>query len=72
MLVHNEDPLYSMRDAAAYLGFRNVQSLRNLRCQGDDPDAVVIGRNVRYRRSALEKWIEQHGISYNKIAGGVS
>lgn len=43
--------------AAAYLGV-SPQTLNNWRCTGRGPKFVRVGRLIRYRLEALDKWIE--------------
>ena len=47
--------------AAAYLGFTKAY-LRKHRALGDGPPFIKIGRNIRYRRTDLEAWMEAHRI----------
>lgn len=44
--------------AATYLGFKNRNSLRNLRCEGEGPKYVKMGRFIRYRRQDLDHYVE--------------
>lgn len=35
----------------------NTQTLAGLRCRGDGPEFLRIGRRVFYEKDALERWI---------------
>lgn len=56
------DPLYDTEGAAAYLGGEKPLSARTLerwRREGGGPTYVVVGsKAVRYRRSALDAFLE--------------
>jgi predicted DNA-binding transcriptional regulator AlpA len=51
------DGLMDPRITAAYLGV-SVLTLADFRCKGVGPDFIKVGAAVRYRRSALEAWLE--------------
>lgn len=51
------DGLMDPRTCAAYLGV-SVLTLADFRCKGAGPDFIKVGASVRYRRSALEAWLE--------------
>lgn len=66
-----EKPLYAPRtgsresqkavlttsEAASYLGLA-VSTLNKWRCYGEGPQFIKLGRAVRYRRDALERYVE--------------
>ena len=55
-----QDVLMDPGAAAAYLGRTKplaVATLADLRCLGVGPDWVKIGASVRYKRSALDRYI---------------
>ena len=51
------DALMDPRTTADYLGVA-VLSLADWRTKGAGPDYIKVGASVRYRRSALEAWLE--------------
>lgn len=56
----NPDPLLAERDAADYLRI-SVYWLQKVRSQGrPGPDVTLIGRAVRYRQSALDRYIAEN------------
>lgn len=56
----NLDSLLTEYEAAGYLRI-SVYWLQKIRCQGRRGPAVTfIGRSVRYRRSALDRYIEEN------------
>ena len=54
------DPNYDTKQAAAYLA-TSESYLEQLRWRGGGPVYWKRGRMVRYRRSALDAWIDSHG-----------
>jgi predicted DNA-binding transcriptional regulator AlpA len=54
-----EDRLLKASEAAEYIG-RIPQVLSDWRRQGRGPRYVKHSRSVRYRRSDIEKWIDDH------------
>jgi len=54
------DPNYDTKQAAAYLA-TSESYLEQLRWKGGGPVYWKRGRMVRYRRSALDAWIDGHG-----------
>ena len=54
------DRLLDTQEAADYLSVSKAY-LDMLRCTGGGPRFVKIGRMVRYRRSALDKWVDSYG-----------
>lgn len=59
----NNDPLLTTEQAANYLDVR-PQTLVLWRQNDTHPDLlyIKIGRNVRYRQSALDKWLESRTV----------
>jgi excisionase family DNA binding protein len=51
------EPLMTLPELAALLGVP-VGTLYGWRHRGEGPPGYHIGRHVRYRRSAVEAWIE--------------
>jgi excisionase family DNA binding protein len=45
-------------EAADYLRYP-VETLRRWRALGEGPRFVKAGRHVRYRRAALDRWLEE-------------
>ncbi|KPA20423.1 Helix-turn-helix domain protein [Shimia sp. SK013] len=61
--VETKSQLVDEREAASILCY-SVRALQNWRHRGGGPRFVkVSSRSVRYRRSELEKWIEERTIS---------
>ncbi|RWD70291.1 hypothetical protein [Mesorhizobium sp.] len=50
------DPLLSLKEALAYLGFRHPGSLYNFRSQGGGPRATRVAGHIGYRMSDLMVW----------------
>lgn len=57
----NTDPLLKSDDAAGYIGV-NPKSLSNTRSKGEGPDYIKVGRLVRYRQSALDRYLNEREI----------
>lgn len=57
-----EDGLLDPKVAAAYLGLA-VLTLADLRCKGGGPKFCRVGRLIRYRRSALDAWVNSRSYS---------
>ncbi len=53
----NKDPLLTPHDAAQFLALSRSW-LAKLRLTGDGPPYVKLGRQVRYRLSDLEAWLQ--------------
>jgi excisionase family DNA binding protein len=58
MTVQARDKLMSLTDVSEMLGIP-VQTLYRWRSKGDGPAGYRVGRHVRYRREAVEAWLEQ-------------
>ena len=57
---HQHDPLLNRKQAAAYIGLTNPNTLAVWDCtRRFNLHPIKIGRAVRYRRSSLEKFLEQ-------------
>lgn len=52
----NPDPALSPLEAGLYLSIP-AKSLANMRCAGSGPDYFKIGGRVRYRKSALDRFL---------------
>ena len=48
----------SITEAAAYIGWP-VEIMRRWRALGTGPKFVKAGRLVRYRRAALDRWLDE-------------
>ena len=55
--LDSRDSLMDSKMAAAYLGV-SAWTLVDFRYKQVGPDWIKVGKSVRYRRSALECWIE--------------
>jgi len=58
MTLQAGDKLMSITDVSEMLGIP-VHTLYRWRYRGDGPVGYRIGRHVRYRREAVEAWLEQ-------------
>jgi predicted DNA-binding transcriptional regulator AlpA len=56
--IETTDPLYDCKPAAEYVG-KSIPTLARWRKHGDGPDYVKIGRAIKYRKSALDRFIDQ-------------
>jgi hypothetical protein len=52
--------LYSYADAAALLGLKSVQSLRDLVYRKQGPTRTIVGRRVLFAFGDLALWAESH------------
>ena len=52
------DTLLSPRELAAYLGVP-VKSLYVWRHNGHGPQGIRVGKHIRYRRAAVEQWLDE-------------
>jgi excisionase family DNA binding protein len=60
MTLQAGDRLMSLTDVSEMLGIP-VHTLYRWRSKGDGPVGYRVGRHVRYRREAVEAWLEQQG-----------
>ena len=58
MTLQAGDKLMSLTDVSEMLGIP-VHTLYRWRHMGDGPVGYRVGRHVRYRREAVEAWLEQ-------------
>ena len=58
MTLQAGDKLMSLTDVSEMLGIP-VHTLYRWRYKGDGPVGYRVGRHVRYRREAVEAWLEQ-------------
>jgi excisionase family DNA binding protein len=58
MTLQGNDKLMSLTDVSEMLGIP-VHTLYRWRHKGDGPVGYRVGRHVRYRREAVEAWLEQ-------------
>uniref|UniRef100_UPI003D0CA2F1 helix-turn-helix transcriptional regulator n=1 Tax=Methylocystis sp. TaxID=1911079 RepID=UPI003D0CA2F1 len=56
--IETTDLLYDCKLAAEYVG-KSVPTLARWRALGDGPDYVKIGRAIKYRKSARDRFIEE-------------
>ena len=54
----NNDPLHNTDSAAIYTG-EDPRTMANKRSRGEGPNYLKIGRLVRYRQSALDKYLDE-------------
>lgn len=61
MATHREeialDRLMDAAETAAFIG-RSVRTLEQWRYLGKGPDYVKVGKSIRYRRSAVDRWLD--------------
>jgi excisionase family DNA binding protein len=57
-MTTNPNELLDEHAVAELLGI-SIKTLQKWRCNSNGPSYVKVGRLVRYRRSAIEKWIER-------------
>ena len=55
--METSDRLMTLAELAEMLGIP-VNTVYGWRCRGEGPPGYRIGRHVRYRRSAVEQWLE--------------
>jgi excisionase family DNA binding protein len=58
MTLQASEKLMSLTDVSEMLGIP-VHTLYRWRHNGDGPAGYRVGRHVRYRREAVEAWLEQ-------------
>jgi len=56
-----DDPLLTRPQLAEALDC-TVQHLENMATRGEGPEFIKIGRLVRYRKSAVEKWLDSRTV----------
>jgi excisionase family DNA binding protein len=52
------DRLMTLAELSEMLGI-SVNTLYGWRCRGEGPPGYRIGRHIRYRRAAVEAWLEE-------------
>lgn len=57
--TEQEDRLLNVEDLAQFLGVPR-QTIYVWRSQGTAPRAVKVGKHLRFRRSDVNAWLEQH------------
>ena len=55
--METSDRLMTLSELAEMLGIP-VNTLYGWRCRGEGPPGYRIGRHIRYRRAAVEEWLE--------------
>jgi excisionase family DNA binding protein len=60
--------LMTLADLADMLGLP-VTTLYQWRHRGEGPPGYRIGRHVRYRRAAVEAWLETQADQYRRASG---
>ena len=55
--MENNDRLMTLAELADMLGVP-VNTLYAWRCRGDGPPGYRIGRHIRYKRTAVNEWLE--------------
>lgn len=55
--METSDRLMTLAELAEMLGIP-VNTLYGWRCRGEGPPGYRIGRHIRYRRAAVEAWLE--------------
>ncbi len=59
--MEESEVVVSEVDAARYLGV-STSTLRRRRAAQSGPDYVQIGKLIRYRKQALERFLEKHSV----------
>lgn len=59
------EPLATLREVAEYLGL-TANALYSMRRRGTGPKGSTVGRELRYRWSDVEQWLDQ------RASGGAS
>lgn len=54
-----DERLMSASEVADFLGI-SVHTLYQHRYRGDSPPAFMVGNRIRYRRSDVEAWLQNH------------
>ena len=67
MATATDDRLLTRKQAAEVLGFQ-PGTLARWKWKGleDRPPEVLVGRSIRYRASALDRWIAERGENRNR------
>jgi hypothetical protein len=63
----NPDPLHDTDSAASYTG-EDPRTMANKRSRGEGADYLKIGRLVRYRQSALDRYLKQCEVTLGSVA----
>jgi len=66
MTLQAGDRLMSLTDVSEMLGIP-VHTLYRWRYKGDGPVGYRVGRHVRYRREAVEAWLEQRAAMFETL-----
>ena len=66
MTLEARDKLMSLTDVSEMLGIP-VHTLYRWRYKGHGPAGYRVGRHVRYRREAVEAWLEQRAESVARM-----
>lgn len=53
------DPLWTTEEVSTYLTVP-VPTIYRWRVQGVGPRAIRVGKHLRFRRSEVERWVEEH------------
>ena len=66
----SEDPLYDSDEAAAHLKLKSGKTLEVWRCtKRYDLEYIRVGRLIRYRKSALDKFLASRTVSGQANSG---
>ena len=60
--------MMTLTDLAELLGVP-VTTLYQWRHRGEGPPGYRVGRHVRYRRAAVEGWLETQADQYRRVSG---
>lgn len=61
-MAAKQDRLMTPKEVAEHLGIAE-QTLTNWRSQRTGPPYVVVGGRPRYRRAAVEKWLDEQTVT---------
>ena len=53
------DPLHDPAGAVSYIAAGSTRTLERWRATGHGPDFIKVGHLVRYRQSALDRWLRR-------------
>jgi excisionase family DNA binding protein len=67
-MIMTGERLMSLAEVAELLGVP-VSTLYRWRYLGEGPAGYRIGRHVRYRRAAVEAWLERQADEHRRAAG---
>ena len=58
-----DDRLWSAEDLSGFLGIP-LKTIYNWRHKRTGPQAIKVGRHLRYRRADVEQWLDELALAY--------